>query len=151
MAILVFSNETDGIHLSSGRLGVILQGRLVSIPRTEVTVTEASADKQRLVSLLRIKRSWSRINRGWSASAGSAGQRSLSLRILEINRGWSVYAGQRSRSRRLLQINRGWSASPGQRSRSRWLLHISTGCSVVKIAFMEAFYKETEVREQRSR
>jgi hypothetical protein len=55
MAILVFSNETDGIHLSSGRLGVILQGRLVSIPRTEVTVTEASADEQRLVSLLRTK------------------------------------------------------------------------------------------------
>jgi hypothetical protein len=29
-------------YLSSGRLGVILQGRLVNIPKTEVTVTEAS-------------------------------------------------------------------------------------------------------------
>jgi hypothetical protein len=40
------------LYLSSGRLGVILQGRLVNIPKTEVTVTEASKNKWIVVRVM---------------------------------------------------------------------------------------------------
>jgi hypothetical protein len=40
------------VYLSSGRLGVILQGRLVNIPKTEVTVTEASKNKWMVVRVI---------------------------------------------------------------------------------------------------
>jgi hypothetical protein len=40
------------LYLSSGRLGVILQGRLVNIPKTEVTVTEASKNKWMVVRVM---------------------------------------------------------------------------------------------------
>jgi hypothetical protein len=44
------------LYLSSGRLGVILQGRLVNIPKTEVTVTEASKNKWMVVRVIDMER-----------------------------------------------------------------------------------------------